>query len=77
MKMKMSMNMYKVCEDVHFNEHVTIYMDERDCSYKNFKKPLTKWFRKYIFWLHDIRYISIVIFDLNGSPFVILLEGFS
>jgi hypothetical protein len=26
-------------------------------------KTLTKWFRKYIFWLNGIRYISILMFS--------------
>jgi hypothetical protein len=31
--------------------------DECDQSYKNSMKILTKWFRNYIFWMNDIRYI--------------------
>ncbi len=48
--------------------------DERDQSDKDLMKMLTKWLRKHIFWMNDI---SILIFELEGSPCVILLEGFS
>ena len=37
--------------------------DERDLSYKNLMKTLTKWFRKYIFWMNDIRHIYTNISD--------------
>ena len=49
--------------------------DEHDRSSKNPMKTLTKWFRKYIFWMNDIRHIYTNT-QIDGSTFVILLEGF-
>jgi hypothetical protein len=38
--------------------------DEHDRSYKNSMKTLTKWFRKYIFWMN-----TKLIFEIDGNLF--------
>jgi hypothetical protein len=50
----------------------TVFADERDWFYTNAMRTLTKWYRKNIFWLNDIRYISILIF---GHPLILMMAS--